>query len=248
MWRKLVGELSRKFTVVATDLRGYGDSSKPRGSPTHDNYSFRAMAADQIEVMASLGFQRFAAVGHDRGARVLHRMALDHPEVAERMCFLDILPTSVLYETADRQFATAYWEWFFFTQSADFPEKLLSADPASFLRYELGALVDSGDISADVFAEYLHVLSSEPAIHGMCEDYRAGASIDLEHDAADRHRQIACPLMVLWGNRNIIWDRFNMLDVWRKFASDVVVGAIPSGHYLAEEAPDEVLARLMIFL
>jgi haloacetate dehalogenase len=171
------------------------------------------MAADQIEAMASLGFKRFAAAGHDRGALVLHRMALDHPLAVERLCLMDILPTSVLYESAERLFATAYWEWFFFTQKADFPEKLLSAAPEAFLHHELGALVDSGHISADVFAEYLRVLSDELAMHGMCEDYRAGASIDLEHDAADGHRRIDCPLLVLWGERNVIWNRFDMLGV-----------------------------------
>jgi haloacetate dehalogenase len=245
MWRKLAPVLSRHFTVVASDLRGYGDSSKPRGLPNHENYSFRAMAMDQVEVMSKLGFNTFSAVGHDRGARVLHRMALDHPGVLDRLAFLDILPTTVLYEQADREFASSYWEWFFFIQGHGFPEKLLSADPESFLRYELGHLVDDGAISDDVWSEYLRVLRGENAMHGMCEDYRAGATIDLAHDAADAHRLMEPALLLLWGEFNPVWKRFNMLEVWQRFASRVTGSAIGAGHYLAEEAADEVLERLL---
>jgi haloacetate dehalogenase len=248
MWRKLAGDLAEQFTVVASDLRGYGDSSKPRGLPDHQNYAFRAMATDQIEVMRHLGFPKFSAMGHDRGARVLHRMALDHPTLLDRVVLLDILPTSVLYEAADRTFACAYWEWFFFIQAADFPETLLAANPESFLRHELGALVDAGVISSDVWQEYLRVLSSKEAMHAMCEDYRAGASIDLEHDAVDAHRRIEIPLLLLWGARNPIWSRFDMLDVWRRFAASVTGSPIDSGHYLPEEAPLQVLGQVMPFL
>ena len=248
MWHKLAPALSRVFTVVASDLRGYGDSSKPAGSADHSNYSFRAMAADQVEVMSSLGFATFSAVGHDRGARVLHRMALDHPQALQRMALLDILPTAFLYAQTDRAFATRYWEWFFFTQGDGFPETLLSGNPAAFLRYELGELVDRGAISSEAWSEYLRALSTEAAMHGMCEDYRAGATIDLEHDAADSARRILCPLMVLWGERNPIWDRFDMLGVWRQFAATVIGSAVPAGHYLAEEAPEHVLAKVLPFL
>jgi haloacetate dehalogenase len=248
MWHKIADELAGRFTVVAADLRGYGDSSKPPGTPRHDNYSFRVMAADQIETMAALGFRRFMAVGHDRGARVLHRMALDHPQALSRIALLDILPTSILYGSADRTFASAYWEWFFFTQAADFPEEVLSANPAAFLRHELGTLLDTGIIPPDVWDEYLRVISGKTAMHGMCEDYRAGASIDLEHDAADAQRQLACPVMILWGDRNPIWARFDMLDVWRRFASIVEGGPLPAGHYIAEEVPEELLSRLQPFL
>lgn len=248
MWHKLAPVLSRQFTVVASDLRGYGDSSKPRGLPDHQNYSFRAMAADQVKLMQKLGFESFSAVGHDRGARVLHRMALDFPERLTKLAFLDILPTTVLYEQTDKAFASAYWEWFFFIQGNGFPEKLLSADPESFLRYELGHLVDNGTIGPDVWSEYLRVLESEAAMHGMCEDYRAGASIDLAHDAVDAGRRIQSPLLLLWGAHNPVWQRFDMIETWRRFAVDVVGRSIEAGHYLAEEAPDQVLDELVPFM
>jgi haloacetate dehalogenase len=248
MWHKLVSELSRHFTVIASDLRGYGDSSKPQGLPDHANYSFREMALDQIEVMSSLGFQRFSAMGHDRGARALHRMALDHIHALNRVVLLDILPTRVLYAESDMKFSRAYWEWFFFIQAFDFPEKLLSADPEAFLHYEIGELVDNGTIPQSVWCEYLRVLSGEGAMHGMCEDYRAGASVDLEHDTADALRHVSCPLMVLWGARNPVWERFDMLAVWRRFAPQVVGSAIEAGHYLAEQAPEEVLRKVLPFL
>jgi len=248
MWHKVAPALALHFTVVASDLRGYGDSSKPAGAADHANYSFRAMADDQIEVMSSLGFGTFSAVGHDRGARVLHRMALDHPKTLRRIALLDILPTAFLYAQTDRTFATSYWEWFFFVQRPDFPEKVLSGNTAAFLRHEIGDLVDNGAISQEAWSEYLRVLSTESAMHSMCEDYRAAATIDLEHDAADFDRQILCPLMVLWGNRNPIWERFDNLEVWRRFAMTVIGCAIQSGHYLAEEAPNEVVAKLLPFL
>jgi haloacetate dehalogenase len=248
MWHKLVPTLARRFTVVASDLRGYGDSSKPRGAADHTNYSFRAMAADQHELMATLGFERFSAVGHDRGARVLHRMALDQPDILDRLVLLDILPTTVLYDHADAQFAQAYWEWFFFVQRPDFPERVLSADPERFLRHELGDLVDNGTIPQTVWGEYLRVLDSELAMHTMCEDYRAGASIDLQHDRADADLRIACPVQILWGARNPIWERFDMLAIWRAHARAVQGAPIDSGHYLPEEAPDATLKAILPFL
>jgi haloacetate dehalogenase len=248
MWHRLAPALSREFTIVASDLRGYGDSGKPQGLPDHENYSFRRMATDQIELMTRLGFNKFSAVGHDRGARVLHRMALDFPDRLQRLAFLDILPTTVLYEQTDRHFANAYWEWFFFTQGQGFPEKLLSADPESFLRYELGHLVDDGTIGPDVWKEYLRVLRDKAAMHGMCEDYRAGATIDLAHDAADAGRRIGVPLLLLWGARNPVWERFDMIGTWQRFAKNVVGSPIQAGHYLAEEAPERVLDELLPFM
>ncbi len=248
MWHKVVGTLSRSFTVVASDLRGYGESSKPRGAADHSNYSFRAMADDQVEVMAALGFERFSAAGHDRGARVAHRMALDHPGVLERLVVLDILPATVLYEEADAEFARTYWEWFFFVQEADFPERLLASDPEAFLRHEIGGLVDDGTVPPETWEEYLRVLSSADAMHGMCEDYRAGASVDLEHDRADSGRLVSCPLQILWGGRNRVWERFDMIEVWRRFAADVRGSEIDAGHYLVEEAPRETLGEMLSFL
>lgn len=248
MWNKMAPNLARHFTVVAADLRGYGKSSKPAGLPSHENYSFRAMANDQVSVMAELGFKRFSAIGHDRGARVLHRMCLDHPNQIERVILLDILPTSYLYENTNTDFATSYWEWFFFTQDAPFPETTLFSNPEAFLRYELSELLDDGIICDVVWNEYLSALSSFEAMHGMCEDYRAGATVDLRNDSLDAGRKVETDLLLLWGKKNPIWERFHMIDVWKQFAARVRGHAIDCGHYLAEEAPGEVLSSAISFL
>jgi haloacetate dehalogenase len=248
MWHKIAPALAQRFTVVVPDLRGYGDSSKPAGLPDHANYAFRAMAEDQYQLMARLGFGSYAAVGHDRGARVLHRMALDHPAALKKLCILDILPTRHMYAQTDKNFATSYWEWFFFLQGQGLPETLLSANPEAFLRYEIGDLLESGIVTPAAWSEYLRVLSAPGAMHGMCEDYRAGASIDLAHDEADAGKRIDCPLLVLWGERNPVWSKFDMLEVWRSYARDVRGAAMPSGHYMAEEVPERVLAAVSPFL
>jgi haloacetate dehalogenase len=247
MWHKIAPALADDFAVVASDLRGYGDSSKPHGASDHRTYSFRAMARDQVEVMTALGHDRFMVVGHDRGARVVHRMALDHPEAVTKAAVLDILPTLTLYEETDAQFARAYWEWFFFIQGYDFPETLIGAAPEEFLRYELGPLVDGGVIAQQAWEEYLRCIRDRAAIHAMCEDYRAGASIDLEHDRSDLDRKVTCPVLVLWGAENPIWRRFDMLDTWRQRAATVTGEALACGHYLPEEAPDATYARLHAF-
>jgi haloacetate dehalogenase len=248
MWRHVAPGLAAHFTVVATDLRGYGDSSKPEPRHDHASHSFRALAADQLEVMSHLGFPEFMVAGHDRGARVAHRLALDHPERVRKAAMLDILPTVTLYEHADAGFARAYWEWFFFTQESPFPETLLSAAPAAFLEHELGTLVRSGVIEPEAWAEYLRVISDPLAIQAMCEDYRAGATIDLEHDREDAGRRIACPVLVLWGERNPVWRRFDMSATWRRFASDVEGRGLGCGHYLAEERPADTHELLAEFL
>jgi haloacetate dehalogenase len=247
MWHKIAPAFADDFAVVASDLRGYGDSSKPAGGSDHSNYSFRAMAQDQVEVMEALGHDAFTVVGHDRGARVVHRMALDHPGAVTKAAVLDILPSLTLYEETDAQFARAYWEWFFFIQAYDFPETLIGAAPEKFLRHELGPLVDGGVIAQEAWNEYLRCISDPSAIHAMCEDYRAGASIDLEHDRSDLDRKVTCPLLVLWGQENPIWTRFDMLDIWRQRAETVTGEALPCGHYLPEEAPDATYARLHAF-
>jgi len=248
MWRHVAPGLAAHCTVVATDLRGYGDSSKPESRPDHARYSFRALAADQLEVMAQLGFPDFMVAGHDRGARVAHRLALDHPEHVRKAALLDILPTVTMYEHADAAFASAYWEWFFFTQAPPFPERLLSAAPEAFLEHELGALVRDGVIEPEAWAEYLRVISDPHAVHAMCEDYRAGATIDLEHDRDDAGRRIACPVLVLWGKRNPVWRGFDMPATWRRFASDVEGRGLDCGHYLAEERPAETRELLAAFV
>lgn len=247
MWHKITPALADDFAVVASDLRGYGDSSKPAGASDHSTYSFRAMAQDQIEVMQALGHDRFMVAGHDRGARVVHRMALDHPGAVMKAAVLDILPTLTLYEETDAEFAGAYWEWFFFIQRYDFPETLIGAAPEAFLRYELGPLVDGGLIAHEAWEEYLRSISDPSAIHAMCEDYRAGASIDLEHDRSDLGSKIACPLLVLWGEENPVWKRFDMLELWRERADAVTGEALACGHYLPEEAPDATYDRLRAF-
>jgi haloacetate dehalogenase len=248
MWHKIGPRLAEDFAVVATDLRGYGDSSKPHGRSDHANYSFRAMAQDQVEVMEALGHDRFTVVGHDRGARVVHRLALDHPGAVMKAAVLDILPTVTLYEETDALFAREYWEWFFFIQGYDFPERLIGAAPEAFLRYELGPLVDGGVIEKRAWNDYLRCISDPAAIHAMCEDYRAGASIDLEHDRGDLDRKIECPLLALWGAENPIWKRFDMLDIWRQRAETVTGEPLACGHYLPEEAPEATYARLHAFL
>ena len=202
------------------------------------------MARDQPDVMESLGFSRFRVAGHDRGARVVHRLALDHPDRIERAAVLDILPTLTLYDHVDATFASAYWEWFFFTQDGDFPERLIAADTEAFLRYELGHLVGGGVISDDVWKAYLRAIASPGAIHGMCEDYRAGATIDLDHDRADLDRRIECPLLVVWGSENNVWNRFDMLAVWQERARSVSGEGVACGHYLPEEEP-EATAKLL---
>jgi haloacetate dehalogenase len=249
MWHKLAPALARRFTVVATDLRGYGRSAKPPGGPDHEAYSKRAMAQDQVEVMTELGFQRFAVVGHDRGARVTHRMALDHPEQVAKAAVLDIAPTYTMYQRADRDFATAYYHWFFLIQPFDLPERLIGSDPDYYLEKKIGKWSKTdGCFTPEAVADYQHCFRDPATIHATCEDYRAAAGIDLEHDAADLERKIACPLLVLWGQKGVIERSYDVLDVWRERASDVRGQALPCGHFLAEEAPKETLAALEAFL
>ena len=248
MWRHVAPGLAAHFTVVATDMRGYGASSKPEPTDDHASASFRAKGGDQLEVMSQLGFPDFMVAGHDRGARVVHRLALDHPERITKAALLDILPTRTLYEHADAGFARRYWEWFFFTQERPFPETLLAAAPAAFLEHELGALVRSGVIEPAAWTEYLRAISDPLAMRAMCEDYRAAASVDLEHDREDADRRIACPVLVLWGEDNPVWRRFDMAGTWRRFAADVEGHGLACGHYLAEERPAETRDLLAAFL
>lgn len=249
MWRKVAPRLAERFTVVAPDLRGYGDSAKPPGLPDHANYAKRAMARDQVEAMRALGFARFAVAGHDRGGRVAHRMALDHPERIERLAVLDIVPTRTMYARTDRTFATAYYHWFFLIQPAPFPEQLIGAAPEAYLRKHMGGrYAGLAPFEPDGWPEYLRCLKDPAAIHATCEDYRAAASIDLVHDDADFGRvRIACPLLVLWGAHGVIERCFDALADWREYANDVRGRALDCGHYLAEERPAETAAALLEF-
>ena len=249
IWHKIAPALAERFTVVAADLRGYGDSAKPPGGPGHAAYSKREMAADQVAVMQALGFERFSLVGHDRGGRVSHRLSLDHPDRVERVAVLDIAPTRTVFETVDQTVATVYYHWFFLIQPNGLPEKLIGYDPDDFLQRKLTAWGADGDAFTDeAVAEYKRCFRDPAAIHATCEDYRAAASIDLDHDRADEDARIACPLLVLWGNRGLVGRRYDVLNVWRDKADDVRGEGLDCGHFLPEEKPKETLAALLEFL
>lgn len=241
-WHRIAPRLAERFTVVAPDLRGYGDSSKPADGENHGNYSKRAMALDQVEVMRALGFDRFAAVGHDRGARVAWRLAVEHPERVNKVAVLDIVPDH--YSTVTREFATAYFHWFFLIQPAPFPEQVIGANPEVFLRRFLPASA----IAPQAFAEYLRCFRDPLTIHAACEDYRAGASIDLIHARETRAERVKCPLLVLWGERSTIAQLYDVMKIWREQASEVRGKALASGHHMAEELPQQTLAEISAFL
>jgi len=253
MWHRIAPRLAETYTVVAPDLRGYGDSSRPDAGADHAEYSKRAMAADQVTLMRTLGYERFAVVGHDRGARVGHRMALDHPEAVSAVALLDIVPTRHVYDHVDRDLAYSYYHWFFLTRPAPLPERLIGADPAFFLRTLLGSWTADGSIDAFdpvAVAEYERCFSDPESIHATCEDYRAGSSIDLEHDAVDAAagHHITCPALVLWGNRGFVGRHYDVLDIWSRYAHNLRGSGLDSGHFPAEEAPVETLAEIQAFL
>jgi len=247
MWRKVAPALARNYTVVVADLRGYGDSGKPVGGGDHSAYSKRTMAQDQVELMLRLGFSKFAIVGHDRGGRVAHRMARDHRDAVTKIAVLDIIPTYTLYHSVSREVATAYYHWFFLIQPEPFPETLIGNSVEFYLRRSLGPLVPDV-ISEDVYADYLRTFRDPAAIHATCEDYRAGASIDLDHDAADLADKVTCPLLALWGEKGPMHRFYDVLATWKDRGSNVSGKVIPAGHFLAEEKPDDVLAELTKFL
>jgi haloacetate dehalogenase len=256
MWHRIAPELAREHTVVAADLRGYGDSERPDAGPDHAGYSFRAMAADQVALMAALGFDRFAVVGHDRGARVTHRMALDHPDHVERLALLDILPTAHVFATVDRRVAMASYHWFFLAQPFDLPERLIGGDPLYYLHRLLGSWGSGLDAHApEALREYERIFADPAARHAMIEDYRAAASVDLEHDAASAAagERLTARCLVLWGERGVVGaDPTSPLDVWRPLAAEpaLVDGAAitGAGHFLAEENHADTLAALQAFL
>jgi haloacetate dehalogenase len=250
-WHKIAPRLAEEFTVIATDLRGYGDSEKPPGGPDHSGYSFRTMAQDQIEVMAALGFDRFYAAGHDRGARVLHRMCLDHPEKVGRAAILDIIPQHYLLNNITRSWGTFSWHWFFNIQPYDLPERLMGADPDYFIRKKLaktGQGLSFFDPAA--LAEYIRCFRDPATIHAICEDYRATFGVDLAMDTVDFEagRRIGCPLLLLWGATGGVGRNHRSMEIWPRYARDIRRGeALPCGHYLSEEAPDETYAELRAF-
>jgi haloacetate dehalogenase len=237
-WRIVAPRLSEAYTVVAADLRGYGDSSTPPDGENHANYSKRAMALDQIEVMRHFGFNRFPVIGHDRGGRVAHRMALDHPDTVTKLAVLDIVPTYYLYTHVTIEFVQAYFHWFNYLRPAPGPENELKAQAEAQL----------ARATSDIQKEYLRSSSRPEHIHAMCEDYRAGASIDLKHDEADLSKKIACPLLALWGERGPMGRIYDVLAIWRERGTKVSGKGLPGGHNLQEEVPDEVLSAVRAFL
>lgn len=250
IWHRVAPALAERCTVVATDLRGYGDSGKPPTDAEHAPYSKRAMAADQVAVMRGLGHERFLLCGHDRGGRVAHRLALDFPDAVERVAVLDIAPTREMYAATDLAFARAYYWWFFLIQPADLPERLIGADPAYWLARKLGGKASNarglGVFDPRALAEYERCFTPE-AIHASCEDYRAAASIDLRHDEEDAGRQVRAPLLALWGAHGTVARCFDVLDLWRRRAETVSGHALECGHYLPEEAPEAVAESLREF-
>jgi haloacetate dehalogenase len=250
MWHKIAPQLAQTFTVVATDLRGYGDSGKPRGQPDHSNYSFRVMAEDQVHVMARLGFETFLVAGHDRGARVAYRMALDHPERVQKFATLDIVPTHWVLTHITRGWAQASCHWFFMAQPFDFPERLLAGREEYYIRRKLDKPgVGTTGFTEEALAEYIRCCTPEN-IHAVCEDYRAAITADFEMDRRDLEagRRIECPVLVLWGERSHVERSFEPLEAWSHYAARIAGACkLASGHYPAEQAPEETYEALIGF-
>jgi haloacetate dehalogenase len=251
MWHSCAAALAERFTVVATDLSGYGDSLRPAPAADHAPHSKRALALDQVQAMASLGHERFAVAGHDRGGRVAYRMALDHPERVTSLAVLDIVPTAEVWARADDRLALVYWHWGFLAQPAPLPERLIGADPGAYFDYHLRSIglgVDRGRYPERVLAAYRAQLENPDAVQAICEDYRAGAGIDRQLDEADRGRQIECPVLVLWGARGALEPLYgDVLAVWRPWARDVRGRGVEASHFLVEDRPDEVARELAAF-
>jgi haloacetate dehalogenase len=255
LWRKVAPVLAQNFTLVITDLRGYGDSSKPSGGADHFGYSKRAMAQDQVEVMEHLGFPKFAVVGHDRGGRVAHRMALDHADRVTRLAILDIVPTYECYQTVNQDFATVFFHWFLLVQPPPFPETMLGNSAELFLKYMLFRLGGEAPreglpewVDQPVYNEYLRCFRDPAAIRALCEDYRAAASIDLAHDKADLDKKIECPFLVLWSEKGPFHRMYDVLQTWKERSRQASGKALPTGHFLPEQVPDQLTAELKPFL
>ncbi len=250
MWHRVAPELAQTHRVVLMDLRGYGDSSRPAADPEHLNHSKREMALDAIAVMQQHGFDRFDVLAHDRGARVAHRLAMDHPLSVQRLMLLDIAPTLAMYEQTSESFARAYWHWFFLIQPSPLPEALLNAGPAQYVRSVMGSRhAGLAAFAPEALAEYVRCAELPGTSVSICEDYRASATIDLEHDRADvaAGRKLAQPLRVLWGEHGAVARCFDVLSLWQERAMDVSGHALPCGHYLAEELPESVMAEAQTF-
>ena len=252
MWRRVALQLADRFRLVLPDLRGYGDSAKPPGLPDHSNYSKRTMAADMAALMHELGHKRYFVCGHDRGARVAHRLALDHAQAVRKLCVIDIAPTLDMYDATDMRFATAYYHWFHLIQPSPVPERMIGGDARFYLRTKLGGWGSRGTgfMEDAALAEYERCFCNPEAIHAACEDYRASAGIDLEHDRESRAagQKIACDTLVLWGERGVVRALFDPLTLWQAQCAGIVSGhTLPAGHYIPEELPDDTAAALAAF-
>ncbi len=249
MWHKIAPLLAENFTVVATDLRGYGDSGKPSGDNEHLNYSKRHMAKDQVEVMQHLGFNSFNLVSHDRGARVAHRLTKDNPDRVNKLITLDIVPTRHMFANVNKDLATSSYHWFFLIQPYDFPERVIAANPDYFIRSRFMKEKNADTIfTAEAVNEYVRCFKNPDAIHAMCEDYRAGASIDLMHDEQDNANKITCPHLALWSATGYVGRTQNVIDVWKEYSEDVTGHSLNCGHYMAEELPNETYEAVNNFL
>lgn len=248
MWHGVAPILARSYQVVCPDLRGYGQSDKPETDSSHEPYSKREMAKDIVAVMRHLGHEQFLVGAHDRGARVAHRLGLDHPERVGAMVLLDIAPTREMYSHTNADFAKAYWHWFFLIQSKPIPESIIGADPEGFWKLKcFNQARGDNPFSDDALSEYLEAFSRTDAIHASCEDYRAAASIDIEHDDADNGRKLSMPILALWAERGVIEKCFDALELWRQRAEKVEGEALDTTHYMAEEKPDEIAMRMIDF-
>jgi haloacetate dehalogenase len=250
-WHKVAPRLAEEFTVVLPDLRGYGDSSKPDGGSDHSAYSFRSMAQDQIDVMHHLGFEKFQAGGHDRGARVLHRLCLDHPESVTRAAFIDMLPQHYLLTHVTKNWGIFSWHWFFMVQPNPTPETMISADPEFFIRRKLSKTAQGTSFfDPRALAEYIRCIKNPKTVYGMCEDYRATFGVDLDMDTVDfnSERKVTCPAMILWGEKGGVGRNHDAASIWSQYATRIERTAmVPSGHYLQEECPDETYHELRNF-
>jgi haloacetate dehalogenase len=249
-WARVAPLLAKKFTVVCADLRGYGDSSKPQCAADRGNYSFRAMAADQVALMKALGFERFHAVGHDRGGRTCHRMALDRPDAVISLSVLDIVPTYAMFMDTNRFVAAAYWHWYFLALPEPFPERLIGHDADYFYETCIAGwdAVGIANFDPEMLADYRRCWNDPAMIHGSCSDYRAAATIDLEHDGVDIDKKVRCPTLAFWGSKGMMAKYFDLAAEWKKRCADVRAASLPGGHFFVDQFPAETAKILAEFI